>query len=179
MILFLMSFYGQGVAQVSEGQFLTLESPSTGIMTWSASELSRGIMSRNKVIIDVQALIDGSMIQPFTNPKKVLAQPEAGKGFLMQLPGGDVVTLVTKRLHSYVKGVETYSGRVKDIESGFFTLSIEDDKVFGQVNIEYMSYDIRYDKASRSHVLTEIDQAIMPHHAPEPLDDGLAYKEAL
>jgi hypothetical protein len=136
-------------------------------------------MSRNKVIIDVQALIDGSMIQPFTNPKKVLAQPEAGKGFLMQLPGGDVVTLVTKRLHSYVKGVETYSGRVKDIESGFFTLSIEDDKVFGQVNIEYMSYDIRYDKASRSHVLTEIDQAIMPHHAPEPLDDGLAYKEAL
>lgn len=73
LTLFLMSFSGQGIAQVSEGQFLALESPSKGIMTLSASELSRGIVSKNNVIIDVQALIDGSMIQPFTNPKKAQA----------------------------------------------------------------------------------------------------------
>jgi hypothetical protein len=76
-----------------------------------------------------------------------------------------------------VEGVETYSGRVNDIESGFFTLSIERDKVYGQVNIEFMAYDIRYDTVARSHVLTEIDLAKLAKHSPEPLRDGVAYEE--
>ncbi len=179
IVLFLMIFSGQGISQVSERQFLKLESPSAGIMTLSISELSKGIVSRNKVIVDVQALKDGSMIQPVSKANSQIEDLNGEDGFLMQLPDGSVVTLLTNRVQSWVIGVETYSGRVKEIESGYFTLSVESNKVYGQVNIDYMAYDIQYEKSSRSHMLTEIDKARMPKHAPEPLGDGTAYIETL
>lgn len=174
-----MTFSGHGVAQLSERQFLALESPSAGIMTLSASELRKGIMSRSKVIVDVQALKDGSMIQQVSKANPQIEDLNGEDGFLMQLPDGSVVTLLTNRVQSWVKGVETYSGHVKEIESGYFTLSVESNKVYGQVNIDYMAYDIQYEKSSRSHMLTEIDKARMPKHAPEPLGDGTAYMETL
>lgn len=90
-----------------------------------------------------------------------------------------MVTLVTNRSQSYVDGVETYSGHVENTKFGYFTLSVANGKVFGQVKIGPMIYDIGYDKISQAHLLTEIDQARMPHHTPEPLGDGLAHKAAL
>jgi len=176
---FLLFVPGINRAQESAGLFIEMETPGARAMSISAADEARGILSRNNVSVNVQALLNGSMIQHVSNPEKVLAQPDSVEGFLLQLPGGTVVTLVTRRLQSYVEGVETYSGRVKNIESGYFTLSVENGKVFGQVNIGPMVYDVRYDKATRSHVLTEIDQARMPHHTPEPLGDGSAYSATL
>jgi hypothetical protein len=138
-------------------------------------EASRGVLSKHKVNVNVQALRNGSGVQAVTDLRNSVVTPDAGAGFLMQLPGGSAITLITNRLQSYVEGVETYSGRVEGNESGFFTLSIEDDKVYGQVNIEYIAYDLRFDEVYSSHVLTEIDQARVPRHSPEPLSDGAAY----
>ncbi len=98
-----------------------------------------------------------------------MALKSASEGTLIQLPDGTFVTLITNRVQSFVKGVETFTGRVKDIDSGFFTLSIEKNQVFGQINIEYMAYDLQYDNASKSHVLTEIDQTKVPKHTPDPI----------
>lgn len=173
----LLSIPGLVTAQDPTGLFIEMD--GLNVMPTSVIEENRGILSKSQVNVNVQALRNGSNVQDNANSKTMVAQPDAGEGFLMQLPDGTVVTLVTNRLQSFVKGVETYTGRVKDIESGFFTLSIEDDKVFGQVNIEYMAYDIRFDNAFRSHVLTEVDLARMPHQTPEPLGDGTAYKAAL
>jgi len=124
--------------------------------------------------VNVQALRNGSSVQSVGVLDLTAKAGGSGEGFLMELPGGTVVTLETNRLHSYVDGVETYSGRVRDIGSGFFTLSIEDEKVYGQVNIEFIAYDLRYDNAFRSHLLTEVDLARLPKHAPDPLASGTA-----
>lgn len=174
--LMLLSAAGPAMAQGSPGLFIEMESLGVRSMSTSTMEESRGILSKNKVNVNVQALRNGSAVYQPAKSKKMAADPDGTDGFLMQLPDGTVVTLVTNRLHSYMTGVETYSGRIKDIETGHFTLSIENDRVYGQVNIDYMSYDIKYDKTTRSHVLSEIDQARMPHHAPEPLGSGTAYE---
>jgi hypothetical protein len=87
----------------------------------------------------------------------------------MQLPDGSFITLVPTKLQSHIKGINTYTGQVAGIESGWFAISIEKDKAFGQVNVEYMVYEIRYDKSLKSHVLTEIDQSLRVRHTPDPL----------
>jgi len=151
-----------------------LTATQTSVITENA-----GILSKSNINVNVEALFDGSNVQGIASSNKAEAQSDTEEGFFMQLPDGIVVTLVTNRLQSYVEGVETYSGRVKDIETGHFTLSIEDGKVYGQVNIESMVYDIRYEKLLRSHVLTEIDQARMPHHTPEPPENSTTHSNAL
>jgi len=175
----LLSISGFAATQEPVEIFVEMENSSASAVPTSMLEESRGILSKNKVNVNVQALLNGSSVQVVANLKKMVVDPDAGEGFLMQLPGGTVVTLITNRVHSYLKGVETYSGRVKDIESGHFTLSIENGKVFGQVNIEFMAYDISYDKGSKSHILSEIDLAKVPKHSPEPLSDVTTYKAAL
>lgn len=141
----------------------------------SSLERVRGVMGKKYIDVNVRLLRAGSKVQN----KEVAVQKPTGDGALMQLPDGTYVTLITNRLQSFVKGVETYTGRVKDLESSFFTLSIEDEKVFGQVSIDFMAYDIKYDKVSSSHLLTEIDQSKVPKNTPDPATDGAALKTAV
>lgn len=173
----LLSISGFTQAQSSTDSLVNVDGLTP--MPISTIEKNRGIVSKNKINVNFQTSLKGSSVQADASSKIEEAFPAAEEGFLIQLPGGMVVTLVTNRSQSYVDGVETYSGRVEDTKSGYFTLSVKNGKVFGQVNIGPMIYNISYDKTSRSHVLTEIDQARMPHNTPEPLGDGLAYKAAL
>lgn len=178
-ISILLSISGFANAQEPLGLFIEIANQDPIDIRMSLSEEDNGVLSRHIIDVDVQALRSGSSVLAVANLDKGEAVSGVGDGFLMQLPGGAVVTLHTHRLHSYVRGVETYSGRVDGIESGFFTLSIENDKVYGQVNIEFMAYDIRYDTVASAHVLTEIDLAKLPKHSPEPLRDGVADEELL
>lgn len=175
----MLSVSGFAAVQGSQGVFIEIDSSKTSAMAISSTDKGRGIVSKNKVNVNVEALLNGSSVRGVADSRELVADPDAGKGFDMQLPDGTLITLVTHRVHSYVQGVETYSGRLKDIDTGHFTLSIENGKVFGQVNIEYMAYDIKYDKENNSQILTEIDLARMPHDTPEPPNMGSAYKESV
>lgn len=160
-----------GLAQAQEAQnvFIEVGSNSPDVLRTTHREKSQGIVSKRLVDVNIQALHDGSRVQS-AKFSSLSAGRKGRDGFVIRLPGGVEATLNTRRLHSYVKGVETYSGRVNGIESGYFTLSVEDEKVYGQINIEFMAYDIRHDNTYGTHVLTEIDLAKMPKHSPDPLN---------
>lgn len=153
-------------------QFLVLQPQKSGTVSRSSAEIARGVVGKHVVDINLRALRDGSSVKSVTDAHGQSVEESFEEGFVMQLPGGPEVTLITKRVHSYIDSVETVSGTVKDVDSGYFTLSIEDGKVYGQVNIEFFAYDIRFDEAVGQHVLAEIDQAMVPKHAPEPLREN-------
>lgn len=168
-----------GFAKTQDPTGLLVKVDGLSPMAISNKEKHRGIISKSKINVNLHTRLKDNRFQAGASSKIEKAFPAAEEGFLLQLPGEMVVKLTTNRSQSYVDGVETYSGRVEDTKSGYFTLSVENGQVFGQVNIGPMIYDIRFDMTSRSHVLTEIDQAKMPHHTPEPLGDGSAYKATL
>lgn len=134
----------------------------------TSKESKMGVMAKSRIDLNTDSLRAGSVVQGLMHST---SQPLAGVGSAtIELPGGDTVSLVTKRLSVHTEGVETYSGFVAEFpKSSWFVISIEGEQVFGYISIEFMTYHIEYDSADGSHVVSEIDQKQMMHDAPDPV----------
>ena len=72
--------------------FIEMDSSKTSAMTISSTDEGRGIVSKNKVNVNVEALLSGSSVRGLADSRELVADSDFGKEIEKQLPDGTVVT---------------------------------------------------------------------------------------